>query len=130
MTVPFPYQRASELAPKWASPLNNLGICFERTNLREKAYGCYAAAAECAPKDQHIVRNAEFTAFRLKEQKYRLLAAGHLTSLAEHYPQDAGIQAKLAYVYYYSGEHAKARECARSEGCIQLAHRVRDAGAG
>lgn len=104
------FVRASELAPWWASPLNNAGICHERRGDREEAYRFYARAAELAPSDRLVVRNAAYVAFGLKTRQFRLLAASHLMKLLEHYPQDSAIHSKLGYVYFYLGETKKALE--------------------
>lgn len=107
------FRKASDLAPKWGSPLNNLGICQERQGRREEAYPYYAQAAERSPSDRLIGRNAAYAAFHHKDKRFRPLAAGHLVKLLERNPDDAELHSKLGYVYFYLGERDKALEHAR-----------------
>ncbi|AOJ03766.1 hypothetical protein WS70_17720 [Burkholderia mayonis] len=102
------FLRASELAPRWDAPLNNLGVCYERRNRREDAYRCYAMAAARAPRDKNVVRNAAFLAFNLGTEHYRRIAAEHLAALLEHHPADAGLHAKLGYVHFHLGDRERA----------------------
>ncbi|KWF06919.1 tetratricopeptide repeat protein [Burkholderia pseudomultivorans] len=107
------YQKASRLAPAWGSPLNNIGVSLEREGKRDDAYPFYELAAERAPADRLIGRNAAYAAFHHKDRRFRAKAAKHLRTLLQHHAQDAELHSKLAYVYFYLGENDKALEHAK-----------------
>ncbi|MBI3325019.1 MAG: tetratricopeptide repeat protein [Candidatus Omnitrophica bacterium] len=100
------FQEVLALSPNDPDTMNNLGVCYARLRQQEEAIELFKKALALNPKHAQARRNLA----RLSEEDGRFDEAIHLLQPASGTGADAGLWQDLGYLYYRSGDRAKATE--------------------